>query len=279
VQVTALGTNVADVAVSGRSSSCARKTDGTLWCWGENGDGAVGDGTIQNRPLPVQVASLGAGVAQVSMGESHTCARRTDGTVWCWGRNAEGELGDGTTMNSSAPLQVAAVGTNAIQIAAGGHRTYARKVDGTFWCWGSGWFGDGPAHLFPSGPVQVATLGPSVADVSVGGGHACSRKIDGTLWCWGQNDYGGLGDGTTENRGTPVQVTGVGTSVAQVSASDVYGLTCARKLDGTVWCWGDNTSGNVGDGTTAGVRCAQDPDGGVSGWCRLMPMQVVGLCR
>jgi alpha-tubulin suppressor-like RCC1 family protein len=215
------------------SGSCARKADGTLWCWGRNEFGQVGDGTTQSRLSAVQVATLGAGVAQVAASRNHVCARKTDGTLWCWG--AHGTVGDGSFQDRLLPVQVPALGADVAQIWAGSHLTYALKMDGTLWCWGSGSFGDGVLDRFRSGPVQVTTLGAGVTEISGGGGAVnCARKMDSTLWCWGANGWGEVGDGTTENRATPVQVTTLGAAVSQVSASN-KGMTCARKTDGTAW--------------------------------------------
>ena len=146
MQVTALGTNVAEVAAGGGLHMCARKTDGTLWCWGYNLAGQLGDGTTSVGFSPVQVAALGTSVAEVAASGSHTCARKTDGTLWCWGDNSNGQLGDGTKTNSSSPMQVVAAGTNLAEVTAGGSYTCARKTDGTLWCWGdnnNGQLGDG----------------------------------------------------------------------------------------------------------------------------------------
>lgn len=275
VQVAALGGAVAAVAVA-TAHTCARRSDGTLWCWGVNWDGTVGDGTTEDRSSPVQVAGLGTGVKQVSAGENHACACKSDGTVWCWGWNLQGAVGVPSMppFKELVPVQVAALGATVVEVAAGAERTCARKSDGTLWCWGSDWLGDGAIHI-RSPPVQVALLGSSVAEVSVGFTHTCARKTDGTLWCWGQNDHGAVGDGTTSDRSLPVQVASLGASVAQVSATDED--TCALTTDGAVWCWGRNTYGDVGDGTTDGVPCG-DPDAGPPDRCHLTPVRVAGLC-
>src|SRR5262249_46728698 len=131
VQVT--GSGFADVSVGGYHT-CARKTDGTLWCWGDNVVGMLGDGTTTNRDVPVQVTALGNSVAEVSAGEDHTCARKTDGTLWCWGYNNDGQLGDGTEVSESPPVQVDALGTGVGQVSAGGDFTCARKTDNSLWC-------------------------------------------------------------------------------------------------------------------------------------------------
>src|SRR5262249_10343745 len=189
----------------GDSHTCGRKTDGTLWCWGFNLDGEVGDGTTTNQTTPVQIGAgtLGNAMAEVEGGARHSCARKTDNTLGCWGVNGVGELGDGTNVSKPSPVQAGA-----------------------------------------------GTLGGAVAEVALGYSHTCARKIDGTLWCWGDNSSGQLGDGTTVNKSSPVQIGAgtLGSAVAEVALGSYH--TCARKTDGTLWCWGYNTSGELGDGTT-----------------------------
>src|SRR5262249_8069734 len=120
----------------------------------------------------------------------------------------------------------------------------ARKTDGTVWCWGGGGFlGDGVETSLT--PVQVASLGNTVVEISCGDGTSCARKADGTLWCWGSNVFGAVGDGTTMDRTTPVQVTTLGSNVAEVSVGDVF--ACAREVDNSLWCWGNGGRGELGD--------------------------------
>lgn len=119
--------------------SCVVKTNGTLWCWGYNWVGELGLGTTSTSgvPTPSQVTALGSGVAQVNGGNHHTCARKTDGTIWCWGDNTYGQLGDGTTTQRTSPVKVASLGTNNAEVVAGGDHTCARKTDNSLYCWGS----------------------------------------------------------------------------------------------------------------------------------------------
>lgn len=248
--------------VVGLVHNCATGIDGTLWCWGDSRYGQLGDGTTTNRTTPVQVAALGTQAAQVVAREDnglfHTCARRTDGSVWCWG---SGLLGHGTATQSAAPLQVDSLETHVAELATGIEDTYARKADGSLWCWGHNSFGelgDGTTTLRMT-PVRVVSLGTQVAHVVANDFSACALKIDGTLWCWGDNKYGQLGDGTTTMRTTPVQVAGLGADIAQVAVG--FEHTCALKMDGTLWCWGGNSFGELGDGTNTNrnspvqVRC------------------------
>jgi alpha-tubulin suppressor-like RCC1 family protein len=234
---------------TGDGFTCALKTDGTLWCWGYNDNGELGDGTVGHRYHPIQVPGLGNSVTALSSGAGHSCALKNDSSLWCWGYNNQGQLGDGSAVNKLQPVQVQALGTSVASFSTGGEHTCALRKDGTFWCWGGnsyGQLGDGTAANKLQ-PVQVQTLGTSVISFSASAGHTCVLKRDGSLWCWGNNSQGQLGDGTIVDRRTPVQVQALGTSVASMSAGK--GHTCALKKDGTLWCWGNNSQGQLGDGT------------------------------
>ena len=234
-----------DLAV-GYSHACAIKGGGTLWCWGANDSGQVGDGTTTTRTAAVPVSSLGGGVAEVASGDDFSCARKLDGTLWCWGNNASGQLGDGTTFDSLLPIPVGALGTSVGEVSLGDTFACARKTDGTLWCWGAGFLGDGSGAGSLT-PIPVTALGSGVAEVATGNGAACARKGDGTLWCWGDNTFGVLGNGTDTASLIPAQVTALGNDVAGVAMGDLF--ACARKTDGTLWCWGTNDKGQLGDGT------------------------------
>ncbi|CAK0780287.1 exported hypothetical protein [Gammaproteobacteria bacterium] len=244
---------------AGYYHTVALKTDGTVWSWGYNAGGQLGDGSTTNSAVPVSVKNLIDVVAisaggyetyredtQIVLGSSHTVALKTDSTVWAWGDNDSGQLGDGTTTNSLIPVLVKNL-TKVAALSAGGYHTVALKTDGTVWAWGrngSGQLGDGTANG-SSIPILVKNL-TKVAAISAGGYHTVALKTDGTVWAWGSNGYGQLGDGTTTNWNTPVQVTNL-TNVTAISAGGDY--TVALKTDGTVWAWG---SGQLGDGTANG---------------------------
>lgn len=276
-QITAIGTSAVQVTV-GFGHTCVRKNDGTVWCWGGNQYGSLGDGTTIGKPSPVQVTALGTTAVEVVAGGNHTCARKSDGTVWCWGANGHGQLGDGTITSGApygkpSPVQVTALGTSAIEVEPGYDFTCARKNDGTLWCWGNnetGQLGDGTTNAAKPSPAQVP-LASSVAEVAAGGAHTCARTTNGAVWCWGFNDYGAVGDGTTSGqtcgsvtcKPSPVEVASLGTSASYIAAG--WYQTCARKADGSMWCWGDNTYGQIGDGTTASPQP--------------LPVQISGACQ
>jgi alpha-tubulin suppressor-like RCC1 family protein len=269
VQVTALGGNVAAVS-AGWSHTCARKTDNTLWCWGDNPEGELGNGTTTGSMTPVQVTALGGNVVAMSAGWYHTCARMNDGTLWCWGYNEYGQVGDGSTTTRLSPVQVSALGNAVTDVSVGFWHTCAEKTDGSVLCWGHNEFGQlGTGTVTYNTPIQVTALGNSVAEVASGEDFTCARKTDGTLWCWGSNTSGALGNGTYVSQSTPVQVTTLGNTVAQISVGGFH--VCARKTDGTLWCWGDNEYGQLGNGQIGNGLPQTDPN---FDWNIKSPIQV-----
>ena len=246
--------------VAGGGHTVALKNDGTVWAWGNNDSGQIGNETNINRVLtPVQVTGL-TGVAAVAAGGRHTVAVKNDGTVWAWGNNDSGQLGDGTTVNRLAPVPVPGI-SGVSALAAGGRHTVAVKNDGTVWTWGLnevGQLGDGTTSSRLT-PVQVAGLTGMVAVVA-GGGHTVALKNNGTAWAWGANYFGQLGDGLISTLARLLGVTGDGTTINGLAPVQVAGLTgvaalvagvnhtIATRIDGTVWSWGANYSGQLGDG-------------------------------
>jgi alpha-tubulin suppressor-like RCC1 family protein len=252
------------------ATSVRAATSGRALAWGQNANGQLGDGTGTQRTAPVRVHGAGdlsrlfADVVSVSGGNNHSLALKSDRTVWAWGSNTFGQLGDGTTTPRTTPVQVLGPGgtgyiTDIVGIAAGLSYSLALKSDGTVWGWGTngnGQLGDGtttqqntPVQVVGPGGVGYLTDVIGVADFS---SHSLALKSDGTVWAWGMNSSGQLGDGTTTQRTTPVQVLGSGgvgflTGVSAVAAGNAHSL--ALKSDGTVWAWGTNGSGQLGDGT------------------------------
>ncbi len=259
---------------TGYAHSCALLAVGTVKCWGSNADGALGDGTTTDRHAPVTVrASSGttsalSGVSAIAAGDMHTCALLAVGTVRCWGFNGDSELGDGTSIDRTAPVTVrASAGSSSplsgvTAIAAGDGHTCALLAGGTVKCWGFGGFGqlgDGTTNS-RSAPVTVrASSGTTsalsgVSAIVAEGFHTCALLVAGTVTCWGENGAGQLGDGTTTERHAPVAV-----HASSVSASALVGVkaiaaghahTCALVVDGTVRCWGANGADALGDGTS-----------------------------
>lgn len=229
---------------SGQAHSGGIKTDGTLWMWGRNHNGQLGDGTTTNRGAETQIGSS-TNWKEIDGGYGHfTLAIKTDGTLWSWGQNDYGQLGISDTTNRSSPVQI--TGTNWKIMSCGALHSSAIKTDGTLWTWGratSGELGDNTT-TGKSTPVQVA--GTIWKMVCAGGYQTAAIKTDGTLWTWGRNNYGQLGVGDSTNRSSPTQVSG--TTWKQVSCSDMN--LAAIKTDGTLWTCGFGAYGGNGDGTT-----------------------------
>jgi len=232
---------------TGHNHACMVLSDATLRCWGANEYGQLGDGsTSGSRNYPVTVAGQ-SGVTKVTAGESFTCLLKNTGAVSCWGRNDYGQLGNGTTVGTLAPVTVTGLSTGVAALAAGSVHTCALLSDGTARCWGlgiSGQLGNGTT-TGSSVPVVVSGLAGVTSLVS-GMVHTCARLGDGTLRCWGANGSGQLGNGTTSNASTPVTVSGL-TGILEVSAGNYH--TCAVLEDHTAWCWGQNSNSQLGDGT------------------------------
>ena len=260
----ALANTAADVS-AGYVQTCALTTTGGVKCWGENGTGALGDGTTAERHTPVDVSGLTSGVAAITTGGFHTCALTTSGGVKCWGDNSIGELGDGTTLERDTPVDVSGLTSGVAAISAGYGHTCALTTAGGVKCWGwnfTGQVGDGTI-LERDTPVDVSGLTSGVAAISADGYHTCALTTVGGAKCWGDNGTGQLGDGTTLERDTPVDVSGLTSGVAAVSAGDFH--SCALTTSGGAKCWGDNGNGALGDGTTLERDTPVDVSGLTSG--------------
>ena len=228
----------------------ALRNDGTVWAWGQNFSGGLGDGTTTDRHTPVQVQNLN-NIVSISAGESNTVALRNDGTVWAWGWNSWGGLGDGTTTNRHTPVQVQNL-NNIVSISAGGGHTVALRNDGTVWAWGrnvNGQLGDG-TFTERHTPVQVQNLS-NIVSISATSERTVALRNDGTVWAWGMIVNGQLGDGPATRSYTPVQVQNLN-NIVSISATSVH--TVALRNDGTVWEWGMIVNGQLGDGTNAYSR-------------------------
>ena len=220
-----------------------------LWVWGANSYGQLGDNTTTNRSTPVTTFSGGTNWKQVSCGYFHTAAIKTDGTLWAWGRDANGELGDNVGGNKPTPVTTFAGGTNWKQVAGGGTHTAAIKTDGTLWTWGRNNVGQLGDNTSTQGITPVTTFAGGTNWKQVAGGefHTAAIKTDGTLWTWGNGVSGGLGDNTATIKCTPVTTFSGGTNWKQVTGGKFH--TAAIKTDGTLWTWGTNGTVQLGDNT------------------------------
>ena len=242
------GNNWKEVS-SGNQHTSAIKTDGTLWIWGAGSSGRLGNAvTTGNISTPVTTFAGGTNWKQVSSGSgSHTAAIKTDGTLWTWGYNTNGQLGTNDSTNRSTPVTTFSGGNNWKQISAGGAHTAAIKTDGTLWIWGAGTYGrlGNAATSDVSTPVTTFAGGTDWKQVASAGSYTAAIKTDGTLWTWGLGSSGRLGTNDTINRSTPVTTFAGGTNWKQISAGG--NQTAAIKTDGTLWTWGFGFYGQLGN--------------------------------
>jgi alpha-tubulin suppressor-like RCC1 family protein len=268
----ALGTAAPVAITSSEAHNCAVLDDGTVHCWGYNGDGELGIGTTDNRgdapgEMPTPAVAVGGMATSIGPGALHTCAVLADGTAHCWGYNAGGELGIGTTDNRgdapgelptpAAPTQPTTLNN---RIVAGYYHSCAIVDDGTVHCWGAniaGYLGIGTTDSRGDAPGELPTpavpLGQSAVALAAGAVHTCALLDDGTVHCWGNNGFGQLGLGDTSSRGDepgemPTPAVPLGRPAVAIASS--YEHTCAILDDGTVHCWGTNDSGQLGLGDT-----------------------------
>ena len=266
----------------GARHAAAIKNDGTLWLWGTNDYGQIGNGTQEDQDEPVEVLD---DVISVSCGRNHTMAIKSDGSLWGWGENLYGQIGTGD--NTDAYMSPVKIMDDVVSVVSGDMLTMAIKSDNTMWAWGNngfGEFGDGqesqsfsPAEIMPNvGLVSVGygynmalktdgtlwtwkskcgqgegynnipiKIMSNVISISAGSFNNMAIKSDGSLWAWGFNWQGNLGDGTTNDSDIPIKIL---SNIISVTTSGGHGL--AIKSDDSLWSWGFNESGELGDGTT-----------------------------
>ena len=244
VAVTGLAGGVTEVA-AGAGFTCALTQTGGAKCWGDNAFGQLGDGTTTERHRPVDVSGLASGAAAIDVGRGHTCAITGAGAAECWGWNAYGQIGDGTTADRHTPVAVSGLASGVAALSTGHFHTCALTSAGTVKCWGMGGrLGDGTTTGSAT-PIDVQRLTGQVTAVAAGAHHTCALTSTDGVHCWGNNDTGQLGDGTVIERLAPVAVTGLAPGVAAIAAGGLQ--TCALTSPGGIMCWG--TGGGLGDGT------------------------------
>jgi alpha-tubulin suppressor-like RCC1 family protein len=247
----------AQTVAAGLYHTCALDAAGAAWCWGVNDQGRLGDGTTTARPSPVPVSG-GITFASLTAGGAHTCGLDAAGRAWCWGSNGFGQVGDVTMRDER--LEPVAVGAPAggspltfSLVTAGWTHTCGLGTNGVAWCWGNNTSGQ-LGNLTPTEarrPTQVAG-GLVFRTLSAEALHTCGVTSDGRAYCWGNNDEGQLGTGSTTATALPVAVAGP-SGYAAIAAGGTDGPsshTCGALTNGATRCWGDNASGQLGDGTT-----------------------------
>ncbi len=232
-------------AAAGDEHSLVLAQDATVWSWGQNQQGQLGAGSYTCRGAPAQIDGLPPSKV-VAAGKYHSLALATDGSVWAWGGNGNGQLGDGTTDNRPSPRQVGGLQSIA-DVRSGQSHSVALGTGGRVWTWGSNYTGDASEDRLI--PVQVDGL-PVIRAIDAGAFHTLALALDGSVWAWGLNE-GALGNGGNDFRN-------------RVDATKVQGIPPAREiaaggrnsfaiaLDGTVWGWGWNENGELGNGTRGG---------------------------
>jgi len=226
---------VVPIISAGGNHSFALKADGSLWAWGHNWYGQLGDGSTRDASFP---KLIGNDFVSISAGWDKTVAIKSDGSLWIWGSNYYGNEYFNVQESSSTPIQL---GNGFTAISAGGVHSLALKANGSLWAWGLGRLGNGTTTRSAI-PIEI---GSGFSAISAGYNHSLALKTDGSLWAWGDNLYGQLGDGTTADSLTPKQI---GTDFVAIAAGDSFSV--ALKADGGLWTWGKNAVGQLGDGTT-----------------------------
>jgi len=226
----------------------------TAVAWGDNASGELGDGTTTGRAVFGPVSGLASGIVQVAAGRdfSWSLAVTSTGAAWAWGDNAAGQLGDGTTTQRTTPVQVKGL-TGATVVAAGGTFSLALRSDGTVWAWGDGQYGQLGNGTRTSSLVPVMVKGlTGVIRIAAGDRFSLAVRSDGTVWAWGNNSDGELGTGTTTSSLVPVKVNGLAGATGIAAGTDAgYAILASGTGQTSLWAWGGNGNGDLGDGTTA----------------------------
>jgi alpha-tubulin suppressor-like RCC1 family protein len=256
---------------AGSNHSLGVRQNGTAWAWGYNGSGQLGDNSTVNKSAPVSVVGGFTDWCQVSAGSNHSLGVRTGGTLYAWGCNGQGRLGDNTTDRKSSPVSVVGGFTDWCQVSAGGEQSLAVRQNGTAWSWGSGFCGQLGDNTFTakSSPVSVVGGFTDWCQVSAGtNSFSLAVRQNGTAWAWGCGGNGRLGNNNPGiTRCSPVSVIGGFTDWCQISAGSDFSL--AVRQNGTAWAWGYNGCGRLGNNSTADRSSPVSVIGGFTNWCRV----------
>ncbi len=229
----------------GADHTCGRTAGNVASCSGNNPAGQIGDGTLVDRLIPTPVSGGIPFVELAASNGDHTCGRTAAGTVYCWGRNLDGELGDGTTVNRSTPVAVSG-NLNFVAVTTGRRHSCGRTAENATYCWGGNTWGQvGDGTVIGRTTPTLVSGNLSFVELGMGAGFTCGRTAGGAVYCWGYNEFGAVGDGTfIVSRPTPTPVTG-GLTFIELSANGA----CGQTIQHATYCWGFNANGQVGDGT------------------------------
>jgi alpha-tubulin suppressor-like RCC1 family protein len=255
---------------TGANHGVALKTNGTVWSWGCGSSGQLGNGTIANKLFPTLVVGGFTDWCQISAGSALTLALRTNGTLWAWGFNSRGQIGDDTIVARSSPVSVVGGFTDWCRVSAGGAHSFGIRCGGSLWAWGynfCGRLGDGTVTSRLS-PVQVCG-GFSWCTIDTQFNHAVAIRNDGTVWNWGFGAYGKLGTNNVTDRSSPVSVLGGFTDWCQAAAGRDFNH--GIRTNGTLWTWGRNNIGQLGNdtATTCNRSSPVSVVGGFTDWCQV----------
>jgi len=257
---------------AGSLHSLGLRTNGTIWAWGRGDCGRLGDNCDISRSSPVSVVGGFTDWCQVEAGCRYNLGVRTNGTIWAWGCNVYGQLGDNSTINRSSPVSVVGGFTDWCQVAAGHCHSLGIRTNGTAWAWGSNGFvgrlGDN-SDIDRSSPVSVVGGFTDWCQVASGRFHSLGVRTNGTAWGWGSGGNGQLGTNNSCFRSSPVSVAGGFTDWCQVAAGEAHSL--GVRTNGTAWAWGSNFRDQLGDNcaTTTSRSSPVSIAGGFTNWCQV----------
>lgn len=239
---------------SGTYHTCVINTNKQVFCWGANSSGQLGDGTTVERTNPMIVSGLPTDITDIVTGTSHVCVLSPSQGVKCWGNNNNGQVGDGVGGNTkTTPVSVVGLPSDITSIKAGSAHTCATSASQGLMCWGSnafGQLGDGTVTDRPSA-IKVSNVANDITHVAMGTYHTCARSSSQGLACWGNNGFGQIGDGSTANRLIPVSVYGAANDIIALGAGQQH--TCAMSTTQGMTCWGNNTYGQLGNGSNSSI--------------------------
>jgi alpha-tubulin suppressor-like RCC1 family protein len=259
---------------SGNLHSIGLRANGSLWAWGSGGNGRLGNNTTVNRSSPVSVVGGFTDWVRVSAKNAHNLGVRANGTLWSWGFNGTGQLGDNTVLDKSSPVSVVGGFTDWSQASAGAYHSLGIRTNGTLWAWGSnrgptnivrGQLGDNTS-VNRSSPVQVVGGFTDWVQATAGLDHSLGVRANGTAWAWGANDVGQLGNNTITDRSSPVQVVGGFTDWVQTTN---FAHSVGLRSNGTAWSWGFGAFGRLGNNGTTNTSSPVQVVGGFTDWVHI----------